>query len=805
MVKYLRLYNKNGELLKTSKSIEGNTGVITIENLFPETLYREGDFLVSWVINGNELSKAPVPEFRTLELMDNKTIVVYFSDITEEQLIALKGDSAYKIALDNGFRGTQQDWLESLKGEPGEQGEPGKNGVDITEGGSAYEIALAEGFKGTRKEWLESLKGEPGEPGEKGEKGEPGEDGFGVDGASAYEIALENGFRGNIQDFLDSLVGEPGRDGTDGIDGIDGIDGLSAYEIALENGFEGSEAEWLETLKGEPGKDGITSDVNIAKYPKQSGETSDNARIERAIENVPIQGTLYIPSTEEPIMLDNTLTINKNINVISDAKIVYKGIRDKNVLVFEGQSFTKIKLRGIYDVGSYPAYGGTNSYHGWSSENYVGITFKNMRDVTTYIGEIIGFTVGQKHQASNGRGHWFNNTTIEFHINNKIHIELNSDGDSSWMNSNKFLNSAFSYSGTPFITSTERVYCVKQTLTNGNIYGGNSNTFDNFKFETGSTSPSQWTMIYLLKAIGFVFRNYRFEFNSPATFAEIDLSSQDSTKEYVTHSTGNIFYPEFILGTGHELKFTNLGDIRVPRSEVAKIILPTNKQYTIYEYNDFSKNYRYLGNNFHTIKGVNRKPLKSTTLSEEVTYDYSTTDNLVNNNGQTTISGTYPVVIYLSNIKEDDEFTINKLAPVGSSSGVFIKCFDSNDTLIAQTDNNTNSLAMYGHYIQDYNTWSFHSIKSNTFTVNSPNVNKIAILITGTLRGFSITSTNTPNAIAKESVGKNNKNVFYSSTKPSSTRDFLYEELVFNSGNTLGDSYGWRLIDGVWTSIGTIK
>lgn len=244
MPKYLRLYNKNGELLKTSKNIEGNTGVITIENLFPETLYHEGDFLVSWVINGNELSKAPVPEFRTLELMDNKTIVVYFSDITEEQLIALKGDSAYKIALDNGFRGTQQDWLESLKGEPGEQGEPGKDGVDITEGGSAYEIALAEGFEGTRKEWLESLKGEPGEPGEPGRQGDPGEDGFGVDGASAYEIALENGFVGNIQDFLDSLVGEPGRDGQDG------NDGLSAYEIAKEYGYTGTEQEWLEFIEG---------------------------------------------------------------------------------------------------------------------------------------------------------------------------------------------------------------------------------------------------------------------------------------------------------------------------------------------------------------------------------------------------------------------------------------------------------------------------------------------------------------------------------------------------------------------------
>ena len=90
MPKYLRLYTKNGELLKTSKNIEGNTGVITIENLFPETLYHEGDFLVSWVINGNELSKAPVPEFRTLELMDSKTIIVYFRAINCSSVISLK-------------------------------------------------------------------------------------------------------------------------------------------------------------------------------------------------------------------------------------------------------------------------------------------------------------------------------------------------------------------------------------------------------------------------------------------------------------------------------------------------------------------------------------------------------------------------------------------------------------------------------------------------------------------------------------------------------------------------------------------
>lgn len=53
------------------------------------------------------------------------------------------GESAYEIAVRNGFTGTEQEWLESLK-------EKGK---------SAYEIAVENGFKGTEQEWLESLRG----------------------------------------------------------------------------------------------------------------------------------------------------------------------------------------------------------------------------------------------------------------------------------------------------------------------------------------------------------------------------------------------------------------------------------------------------------------------------------------------------------------------------------------------------------------------------------------------------------------------------------------------------------------------
>ena len=53
--------------------------------------------------------------------------------------------SAYQIAVKNGFTGTEQEWLNTLKGK------------------SAYELAVEHGFTGTEAEWLESLQGKDGE------------------------------------------------------------------------------------------------------------------------------------------------------------------------------------------------------------------------------------------------------------------------------------------------------------------------------------------------------------------------------------------------------------------------------------------------------------------------------------------------------------------------------------------------------------------------------------------------------------------------------------------------------------------
>ncbi len=85
------------------------------------------------------------------------------------------GLSAYEIAVENGFVGTVSEWLESLKGADGlpgkdgingidgangvdgKDGADGQNGADGENGKSAYEVAVENGYTGTAEEWLQSI------------------------------------------------------------------------------------------------------------------------------------------------------------------------------------------------------------------------------------------------------------------------------------------------------------------------------------------------------------------------------------------------------------------------------------------------------------------------------------------------------------------------------------------------------------------------------------------------------------------------------------------------------------------------
>lgn len=115
--------------------------------------------------------------------------VLRFRDTTDptkfHDIKALRGLSAYQLAVRNGYTGTEAQWLASITG---------------VEGKSAYEIAKQEGYTGTKAEWLASLKGETG-----------------ADGKSAYQLAQDAGFEGTMTEWLASLKGPKGETGNAGM------------------------------------------------------------------------------------------------------------------------------------------------------------------------------------------------------------------------------------------------------------------------------------------------------------------------------------------------------------------------------------------------------------------------------------------------------------------------------------------------------------------------------------------------------------------------------------------------------------
>ena len=128
------------------------------------------------------------------------------------------GLSAYEIAVKNGFEGTEAEWLESLKGESGSSlkiediyeaaKKEGYNGslldfikeyftdTEIT-GQSAYELAVELGFKGSKEEWINSLKGETGPAGETAS----------ADPYLVYQRLVEEGlFDGSYLEFVEEYL-----------------------------------------------------------------------------------------------------------------------------------------------------------------------------------------------------------------------------------------------------------------------------------------------------------------------------------------------------------------------------------------------------------------------------------------------------------------------------------------------------------------------------------------------------------------------------------------------------------------------
>lgn len=160
-----------------------------------------------------------------------------------------RGKSAYEIAKENGFDGTEAEWLASLKGKPGENGLPGTNGKDgetpyVGENGNWY-IGADDTGKPSR-----GAKGEPGRDGvtptfsiESVETGEPGTDAE----VTMTGDAPNHGLRFVIPQGNKGDKGDPGSPGAKGDKGEPGAKG--------EPGSPGA--------KGDKGDTGATPNLTI--------------------------------------------------------------------------------------------------------------------------------------------------------------------------------------------------------------------------------------------------------------------------------------------------------------------------------------------------------------------------------------------------------------------------------------------------------------------------------------------------------------------------------------------------------------
>lgn len=217
----------------------------------------------------------------------------FISDLSGAQ--GIQGLSAYQVAVQHGFEGTEDEWLISLKGEKGETGPKGDKG-DTGEKGATGERG-PQGLQGERGlQGVQGEKGEQGIQGPVGPKGEQGEQGIqGIQGPQGEPGPQgpkgDTGSGLNLKGELDSESQLP----QEGVSGDAWLIAGNLYVFVGENGNVESNPKWSNVgsiqgpagptgpkgeqgepgPKGEPGADGAPGIQGPKGDPGEKGEKGD--------------------------------------------------------------------------------------------------------------------------------------------------------------------------------------------------------------------------------------------------------------------------------------------------------------------------------------------------------------------------------------------------------------------------------------------------------------------------------------------------------------------------------------------------
>ena len=248
------------------------------------------------------------------------------------------GKSAYEIAKDNGFVGSEDDWLDSLKGEKGDNGSNGANGLNGKEVVLRVTSTMIQWKYDTDTEWndlipLNSLKGKVGKDGINGSNGRDG-----IDGDNGKEIELRN----NNTYIQWRYIGDENWYNlieVSSLRGVDGENGKSAYELAKDTGYTDTLEKWLESLKGSNGR-GIES-IN---WKSSTGGLS--AGIEGAKDTYEI---LYDDKTTSTFIIQNGSKGTTGDTGENGISITSASLNDKGelILFFSNNTSTNVgKVKG---------------------------------------------------------------------------------------------------------------------------------------------------------------------------------------------------------------------------------------------------------------------------------------------------------------------------------------------------------------------------------------------------------------------------------------------------------------------------
>lgn len=207
----------NDDTDKTSNKIITDSQVA-----IPDFLIAEGIDITAYIQYVNEQSETTI-----------KVILIPIeSRVKQSDVVAPEDEPSFRAEM-QGIMNDTKEIAESAKKEAQsvrEDADAGKfDGKTGMPGKSAYEIAKDEGYAGTETQWLASLKGEKGEKGDKGDTGEQGAKGDkgdtgenGINGADGYSPSATV-----LKTDGKTTVSITDKDGTTNAEIIDGEDGYS--------------------------------------------------------------------------------------------------------------------------------------------------------------------------------------------------------------------------------------------------------------------------------------------------------------------------------------------------------------------------------------------------------------------------------------------------------------------------------------------------------------------------------------------------------------------------------------------------